>query len=366
MRIRNIYKGLTLLALGITIASCGHHEGDGHNHSADSPEKEKIQAEENEDGHSDEGLIILNHEQLEQLGIKAEEVSPGSFSEVIKVSGEITARPGAEGIVAARQGGIVKLASGIAEGVSVNAGRTVATVTARGMAGGDPNEAARIAYAAAKREVDRMTPLHNEGIITTRDYNAALQQMEQTRATLGQYDEAGQAIATISSNRALVLRADLPENSARMLAGISGARFRPSYSDEVIDITAEGGSLMAQPTAASARGGYIPVYFTIPDNAGSLIGGSYCEVYLMGNTREGVISVPEGAVSEQQGEYFVYTEHLPGHYEKQPVKIGMTDGRRREILSGLSAGDKVVTEGMTFVRLAETSGVVPEGHSHSH
>lgn len=123
---------------------------------------------------------------------------------------------------------------------------------------------------------------------------------------------------------------------------------------------------MAQPTAASARGGYIPVYFTIPDNAGSLIGGSYCEVYLMGNTREGVISVPEGAVSEQQGEYFVYTEHLPGHYEKQPVKIGMTDGRRREILSGLSAGDKVVTEGMTFVRLAETSGVVPEGHSHSH
>ena len=239
MRIRNIYKGLTLLALGITIASCGHHEGDGHNHSADSPEKEKIQAEENEDGHSDEGLIILNHEQLEQLGIKAEEVSPGSFSEVIKVSGEITARPGAEGIVAARQGGIVKLASGIAEGVSVNAGRTVATVTARGMAGGDPNEAARIAYAAAKREVDRMTPLHNEGIITTRDYNAALQQMEQARATLGaassgsgsaatapvsgvisslnvvdgQYVEAGQAIATISSNRALVLRADLPENS---------------------------------------------------------------------------------------------------------------------------------------------------------
>lgn len=392
MRIRNIYKSLTLLALGITIVSCGHHEGDGHNHSADSPEKEKIQAEENEDGHSDEGLIILNHEQLEQLGIKAEEVSPGSFSEVIKVSGEITARPGAEGIVAARQGGIVKLASGIAEGVSVNAGRTVATVTARGMAGGDPNEAARIAYAAAKREVDRMTPLHNEGIITTRDYNAALQQMEQARAALGaassgsgsaatapvsgvisslnvvdgQYVEAGQSIATISSNRALALRADLPENSARILAGISGARFRPSYSDEVIDITAEGGSLMAQPTAASARGGYIPVYFTIPDKAGSLIGGSYCEVYLMGNTREGVISVPEGAVSEQQGEYFVYTEHLPGHYEKHPVKIGMTDGRRREILSGLSAGDKVVTEGMTFVRLAETSGVVPEGHSHSH
>ncbi len=35
-----------------------------------------------------------------------------------------------------------------------------------------------------------------------------------------------------------------------------------------------------------------------------------------------------------------------------------------EIKSGLKPGDEVVTEGTTFVRLAETSGVVPEGHKH--
>ena len=79
-----------------------------------------------------------------------------------------------------------------------------------------------------------------------------------------------------------------------------------------------------------------------------------------------MLSVPEEAVSEQQGNYFVYVEHSPGHYMKMPVTIGSSDGSRREIMSGLQPGDKVVSKGMTYVKLAETSGVVPEGHSHSH
>jgi len=37
-----------------------------------------------------------------------------------------------------------------------------------------------------------------------------------------------------------------------------------------------------------------------------------------------------------------------------------------EILSGLHEGDKVVVGGVSFVRLAEQSTVVPEGHSHNH
>ncbi len=89
-------------------------------------------------------------------------------------------------------------------------------------------------------------------------------------------------------------------------------------------------------------------------------------MYLLGASRDGVLTVAEAAVSEQQGRYFVYVEKSPGHYEKRPVEIGQTDGTRREVLSGLQSGERVVCKGMTFVRLAETSGVVPEGHSHSH
>ena len=48
------------------------------------------------------------------------------------------------------------------------------------------------------------------------------------------------------------------------------------------------------------------------------------------------------------------------------MELGATDGARREILSGIKNGDKVVTAGTTYVRLAESSGAVPEGHSHNH
>lgn len=394
------YMKLPYIALAMAVmsmTSCGHghsgtedeHAGHNHDHAGDLSAET---VEDGEKGHSeDEGLILLDTDNLSRLGVVSEEIQPGVFSNVIKVSGEIAAMPGSDGIVAVRQGGIVRLAPGISEGVSVGAGRTVATVSAKGMAGGDPNESARVAYAAAKRELDRITPLHKEGIVTTRDYNAALQRVEEARAAIGggsggasaatapvagvitsidvvdgQYVEPGQTIATVSSNNALTLRADLPESSAGMLAGITGARFRPSYSAEVIDVLASGGKMISRPSVSSAGGGYIPVYFSLPKGKDDLIGGTYCEVYLLGAEREGVLTVAEEAVSEQQGNYFVYVEHSPGHYRKQPVTVGAGDGSRREILAGLHPGDKVVSKGMTFVKLAETSGAVPEGHSHSH
>lgn len=53
------------------------------------------------------------------------------------------------------------------------------------MAGGDVTENARVQVEAAKRELQRLEPLHAEGIVSTRDYNAALQAYEIAKAALG-------------------------------------------------------------------------------------------------------------------------------------------------------------------------------------
>ena len=53
-------------------------------------------------------------------------------------------------------------------------------------------------------------------------------------------------------------------------------------------------------------------------------------------------------------------------YEKRLVTIGQTDGENVEIVSGITGGEKVVTEGAVFVKLASNSGAIPEGHSHNH
>lgn len=293
-------------------------------------------------------------------------------------------------MVTATSSGIVNFRSNITEGSQVGNGTVIARISAKGMAGGDTNEAARIALEAAKREFDRVTPLHAEGIISTKDYNAAKQAYEQALAAYsgnesgssavshqngvitqlmvreGQYVEAGQPIAILSGNTRLTLRADLPEKYYNFLPTVSTANYRPTYSQEIVSLADLNGRLVSNPSAAAAtQSGYIPLYFSF-DNNGHAVPGAFAEVYLIGARRSGVITVPVSAISEQQGQKFVYVQKCEESYEKRPVKLGYSDGKNIEVLSGVNAGDKVVSEGMTFVKLAETSGVVPEGHSHTH
>lgn len=392
------YIPLFMTVAALTAASCRHEANElAHDHAHHAEENRTHEDGDDHEGHdskhgdSHDGEIILSPERAKELGVDVTEVAPGTFSGVIEVAGQLSASPSDQSTVAARSAGLLTFAPGITEGAQVSRGRTIATVTARAMAGGDVNEANRIALEAAKRELDRLTPLAEEGIVTRRDYNAARQRYDEARAavasgggksgsaavaptsgtitallaTEGQYVDAGQPVATISGTSIVTLRADLPERYASSLASISGATFRTAYDQTTHDIADYRGTMTGRPTAAAATGGYIPVYYTL-HNDGTLIPGSYCTVYLRGSSRDNVFTVPVESVTEQQGVKFVYIREHDDAYRKQPVTVGANDGRNIEITSGLKAGDRVVTSGTTFVRLAETSGVVPEGHKHNH
>ncbi|MDD3077401.1 MAG: efflux transporter periplasmic adaptor subunit, partial [Proteiniphilum sp.] len=72
------------------------------------------------------------------------------------------------------------------------------------------------------------------------------------------------------------------------------------------------------------------------------------------------------AITEEQGLYFVYIQLHEDAYKKQAVTMGQNDGERVQILAGLKQGDNVVVNGVYQVKLAATSSVIPEGHSHAH
>ncbi len=363
------------------LCSCKHEHNElKHDHS------HETEAADGHDARAHSGEISLEEERAATLGVKTTTVSPGEFSSVLEVSGEIIPLPSDESTVTARTSGIVHFAPGISQGTQVGAGRRIATISASGMSDGYASAEARTALEAAKRELDRVTPLAEEGIVSRRDYNAAKARFDEAKAAAsaagamaassanaqtsgtitsiiaaeGQYVGAGQPIAYISANNSLSLRADVPERHAH---SISDASFTTAYSSETRPVSDFGGRLTGTPSSSGASAGYIPVYFAMKNN-GDLISGTYCTVYLKGATRTDIISVPVEAIAEQQGQKFVYLREHPGAYRKQPVQTGESDGMNIEIKSGLKPGDEVVTEGTTFVRLAETSGVVPEGHKH--
>ena len=108
----------------------------------------------------------------------------------------------------------------------------------------------------------------------------------------------------------------------------------------------------------------MPVSFSIR-KTDDLVPGSFAEIWLLCAEREGVISVPQSAITEEQGINFVYLKLDSQCYRKQEVSLGASDGQRTEVLDGLEPGDNVVVRGAYNVKLASASNAIP-AHTHNH
>lgn len=359
------------------IEASEHHEQDIHEEHTHAP-----------------GIIEFSKEKAEAAGLQTEIAEQKQFNAVLRVSGEILPAQGDEATVVATTSGVVTLDKNrVIPGMKVAKGGDLAYVSAKEMAAGDPVAKAKAEYDAAQKQLDRASVLLKSNAISQKAYEQAKRDYELAKAEYdafsnrdsakgvavksplagyikqvfvneGDYVEAGQAIATVSQNGRLQLQADLPEKFWASAGKIAGANFRPSYSDKTFNVKELGGRLLSVGKSSSAGSFYLPVIFEFP-NRDDFVPGAFCEVFLLENAGTDVITLPESALTEEQGVYYVYKKVGEDDYKKQEVKIGVSDGIRREILRGVSVGDEVVTEGAYQVKLASVTGAIP-GHTHNH
>lgn len=379
------------VALGLILLAACNSNHDNHDHEHDGHEQHDHDHDksETEEEHHHDGAVEIEPEKAQKFGIKVEKVTPGSFSEVIRVSGRVEPAASDRMTVTARQSGIFHLSSGITTGSKVNVGQLIGSISSKGVQGGDVNSAAIATLKAAQREVDRLTPLYKDGLVTASVYNEARRNLEEAKAMTqgptsgngaatapcsgtitdiyvasGQFVEVGAQIAVVARNSQLTLRADVPEKYVGVIPGIVSANFRPDYTATTFSLSSLGGRRLSGSSAA-ATNGYIPIYFTFNSN-GEIVPGAFAEIYLLGAPRKGVITVPREALIEMQGNKYVYVREHGHAYEKRLVTTGASDGRRIEILSGIKPGEEVVSHGATVVRMTETSAIAPPGHTHNH
>ena len=376
--------------------SCSH-SGDAHDHEShgDAHEKE-IHEHENKDAHEGhEGEIIFSQAQAKAVGLTTETVKAGPFNDVIKVSGQIMASSLGEHTVVASSSGIVTLMpAATTEGNRINSGQTIASISSRNLQDGAPTARARIDYETALREYNRSKTLASQKIISQKEMELVEQRFRTAKAnyegiaktvtdrgvsvkagmsgyvknisvTQGDYVSMGQPIMTITQTRRLMLRADMPQQRYGQLKTVSTANFRPASDNKIYRLKDLNGKLLSYGKTAQQTGPYITVTFEF-DNVGDLMAGTYADVYLIGSERQGVISIPKTALTEEQGIYHVYTK-VKGEkdaYLKREVTIGQDNGQRVEIISGLHNGDEVVTKGTYQIKLASIQTTIPHGHSH--
>ncbi len=381
----NIKRKLPVI-LAIILMSCSEKTDKGHDHD----EHEETEAHAIHNGHDDGDEIVLEPHAAEKFGVKTSRIERHPFNEVIKVSGVVVGSPEDVITVVAKSAGVVSLNSNAVPGKNISGGTSLGSVSSNGITGGDADKVAALQYEAAKKEYERVIPLYKDGIVSAKDYNAAQAAYQQAKAAYsgrsegsvltspsggvitellvksGEYVSVGQPVATVSRNSSLLLRADVPQKYYSLVPSITSANFCTAYSDSVITLADMGGRRISAPSTTPVNNpGYLPVYFSF-DNDGSIVPGSNVEVYLLNDTGSDALVIPVSALSEQQGALFAYVKVDEHGYEKRVVKTGVSNGREIEILSGLNEGEEIVTEGVIFVKLAETSNVVPEGHSHNH
>ena len=93
-----------------------------------------------------------------------------------------------------------------------------------------------------------------------------------------------------------------------------------------------------------------------PEGAGArsterqLIDGEFVQVLLEGVTPIEVLGVPRAAIlSDQQGDY-VYTVDAQNHAQQTRVELGQSTASVASVISGLTDGETVISEGIQKVR----------------
>ena len=391
------------------LGSCNNHSGhnheghdhEGHNHAEEGHDHASEDHNIHNHNHAAEGHehgnnpdeIILAPEKAKAAGVVSEVIQPKPFRQVIKANGEVQAAQGNESVIVANVSGVVSFQRSVTEGMQVGKGATLMSISASQLQDGDPAERARIAYEVAKAEYDRASRLVESQIVSQKEFNSIREKYENARIAYealvknqtksgvavtapiggyiknllvkeGDYVAVGQPLATVTQNNRLFLRADVSERYYKYLNNITSANFKTPYDNHVYELDALNGRLLSYGKAAGSGSYYVPVTFSF-DNKGDMIPGSFVEIYLLSKTMEDVIVLPEEALTEEQGLYFVYIQKCEESYKKQEVKLGASNGVEVQILEGLHAGDRVVVKGAYHVKLASASNALP-AHSHEH
>jgi RND family efflux transporter, MFP subunit len=156
----------------------------------------------------------------------------------------------------------------------------------------------------------------------------------------GEMASAGSPLLTVMDISKVVARANVPQNQASNLR--AGDAATVSLPD---GIDSEGKVVIVSP-AADPNSTTVQVWVEIPNPDGKLKPGASVRTSIVAGTLNDALVIPKSALlsSDEGGEsVFIVSPDSVAHEHK--VEVGIRQGDKVQILTGVSAGDQVVTAG---------------------
>ncbi|HRP09749.1 MAG TPA: efflux RND transporter periplasmic adaptor subunit [Terricaulis sp.] len=198
------------------------------------------------------------------------------------------------------------------------------------------NSAAARLNALDSRMADRTLRAPFDGIVGLRN------------ASPGQYVQPGAQIGTLDDVSQIKLDFDVPETQfARLREGVAIIARTAAFADRTFEGVVDHVDTRINQATRTVR---VRALMPNPDEA--LRPGMLMTVEIRSNPRE-ALSVPEISLLEEAGGSYLYRAVPSGEghlVERVSVTTGQRAGGMAEILSGVTRGDLVVTEGVQSVR----------------
>ncbi len=378
-----------------------HHEkaeehGEHDKHEGETaPEKGAAAANAGKHEEGEEEPVSLNAQQIAAAGVEVQAAQPGKILSTVQLSGEIKFNEDRTAHVVPRVGGVVESVSANL-GQQVKKGQVLAVISSVVLSEQRSElQAAQKRLTLAQTTYDREKKLFEDKISPQMDLLQATQALREAEIAVNNANQKLKALGASPSAGALnryELRApfdavvvekhialgesvkeDANVFTLSDLSTVWATINVPAKDLNLVkvgekvtvrsisfDATAKGtvtyvGSLIGEQTrTATAR-----VVLTNPDL--SWRPGLFVNVAVTSGETEAPVTVTAGAVQTMEGRQVVFVEG-PGGFQAKPVEVGHTDGKRTEVVKGLSAGTRYAATN-SFVIKAEIGKASAE-HEH--
>ena len=184
----------------------------------------------------------------------------------------------------------------------------------------------------------------------------------------GGFVSGGERLLRVVDRSRLWLEANVPEADLPKIDEPTGAWFRPRPARPPIEIdVAPGGKLISFSEVIDPATRTAPLIFGIGETEAThdLRIGAFIRAHVFSGPPRQAVSIPASAVLDEKGLNAVYVMTSGESFERRNVRLGIRDRGRVEVLDGVEPGERVVSRGNYYVKLASTStGSIGHGHSH--
>lgn len=177
----------------------------------------------------------------------------------------------------------------------------------------------------------------------------------------GETAPAGTPLITVMDVSTLLAKTHLPEDQARLLKVGQPATVTPDGSGQSFP-----GKVSLISPALDPGSTTIEVWVKVPNKAGTLKAGAPARVSITSATVENAIVVPKEAVlTGPSGAQMVMVVDSDNVAHQRDVRIGISDGKNVQVLSGLKTGETVITSGSYAMADGTKVSILPQSAAES-